>query len=956
MFFDESTLKIFSSRDMIRQQLITYAQDYLQLENLDFSKTSYLSYLINTLSVLTSNLIYYNSAIYREFFLVRAQQKESVLNLAAMVGYTPDQAVPAEAKVLINIPVSSFIETSSIVLHGRFDPDNEPFKFYSEGVIFACKNEVRLDVTMSRGRLLALNVYEIDKTLSKSQSTEVMSNIKWRFSSDRASIYFLVNAVQAVDIVNEFTFPNLRPYEFYDKEFKFTDQFAGATLTTVPAPESSEIQTFIDQNQAVSVTASTADKIYWSPASSLFLVNPGDYGYTYRVADEGVTLYWGNNIIGTQPGEGDECTVTITSTKGASGNVLAGSISRCDRLTQSITVNGKATSRSIEIKCINPSPAAGGQDSPTIDEIRQNAIISVSTNNRLVTEADYQNISSIVTGLPIHHAKSVLKRSDLKQNEICLYTDIVYQNSYVPTKNAVIKLDVGDVTEFDVLDLYSNTTQSKNMIIVRSGDLVEIDPGRYDSTADATVDYVSMFDIHVDVDNNTSKYVYITDMIQKEVVLNEYYLDNAFTVAIPLYAEFEVTKDPDPAADTVAIRLFINKVTTKAEYSNMGCGVEIAESGLRYDMTYTDSTTTVGGATGWYEVEMLLGDLPDGDLEFDFLLYAPLKAPESRVFSCRTTTVIKNDMSEFMMSKVKRNIWYMDGTDDTADSTSGYYGLMYDVPVIKKSYFDYLEENSWNYDFIDVVTNKVATFDVSQYKMLTDFANLKFSNTTGKLTNMNFNNATRGYANVLDPLYIPGEPGSPYGTVVTGYTCAVTNDINPFNVSPYNRTEGGFLATYIPTSSTGWIFQTLSYNDIVLYNKKNSNEELNNNVLEATKLIFNNDKLFLMEKDIPLLVDVVVYVDKSVPYTDSTLAANVKTKIMNYFYPKLGYDKPIYVSEITGAIQSIPGVLYCEVKKPEHDIFFNYNLDNFDQESLLRYAPQLVIITNDSISVTIRKQ
>ena len=73
--FNEKTINIFSSRDRIREEMIEYAKEYLEIEGQDFSKTSYLSYLINVLTALTANLLYYSTSVYKEQFIVLATQK-----------------------------------------------------------------------------------------------------------------------------------------------------------------------------------------------------------------------------------------------------------------------------------------------------------------------------------------------------------------------------------------------------------------------------------------------------------------------------------------------------------------------------------------------------------------------------------------------------------------------------------------------------------------------------------------------------------------------------------------------------------------------------------------------------------------------------------------------------------------------------------------------------------------
>ena len=63
--------QIYLSRDQIRSQITDYIKTYLELENVDLTKTSFLSFIVNLLSTLTSNLMFYQSSVYREFFLTR---------------------------------------------------------------------------------------------------------------------------------------------------------------------------------------------------------------------------------------------------------------------------------------------------------------------------------------------------------------------------------------------------------------------------------------------------------------------------------------------------------------------------------------------------------------------------------------------------------------------------------------------------------------------------------------------------------------------------------------------------------------------------------------------------------------------------------------------------------------------------------------------------------------------
>ena len=96
--------QIYLSRDQIVNQITEFAKQYLELENIVLTKSSFLSFVINTLSTLTSNLLFYETSVYREFFLTTAQLPESVLNLSAFLGYNTKEASYATVNVLITIP------------------------------------------------------------------------------------------------------------------------------------------------------------------------------------------------------------------------------------------------------------------------------------------------------------------------------------------------------------------------------------------------------------------------------------------------------------------------------------------------------------------------------------------------------------------------------------------------------------------------------------------------------------------------------------------------------------------------------------------------------------------------------------------------------------------------------------------------------------------------------------
>lgn len=931
--FEDKTMEIFSSRDMIRQQLISYAENYLEINDIDLTKSSYLSYLINILSVLTSNLIYYNTATYREFFLVRAHQKESVLNLAAMLGYDPDNAVPATVQVLVSMP-AEFRSSAQVIMNGRHDPNNEPFKFYADDIVFSCENKVQIDIIMDRGRLLSANITETN------METGGVRNLNWRLSPDRKFLHFMVNATQVIDQVTTFNFPPLKPYQYYTQTIPFSGDFAGIDLQTVGMR--TEIKQYWDAelsrmtNDVVEILED--DAIHWESKASLFLITPGEYGYTYRVNENSVKVFFGNGVIGTQPTENHQCTITTQVTKGFDGNVLAGAINRADRLTTRVEFNGAITELPVDLKCINVSAAVGGKGYPTIDEVRTQAIVQVSTNKRLVTEYDFDNASGVVRDLPIQHSLPILKRSDLKRNEICLFTDVIFGNEYVPTRNAVIKILAGDEN-----------------FPIRYRDPITFDLNRFEREEDyENTEFVSMFDIQIDPIQRTCSYFYTLDTIEKESVLKRTWTNE--TVVFPNNVRFTVNRDSTSSEDdTLTVDFFFEKISTKTLYDNVVCYLEIAESGDYLPTTLVDSTSGT-----YFTISRDLLDIDEGELLFDFQMkyVDPVSGEEEWLCNSQVQTVIKQSLDSFMYSKVKK----YSSTDP--DSQGGlYWGILYDVPVVLADYLVQLEENEQKDNFTEQVLHRIVTFDMSQYKMLTDFVNLKFSNTYGVITNMNHNPETKGIINRIDPETMPSCPGN-------GFTCAVTNNTNVWNGSPWFKEEGGFLARYYPNEPGEWIFSDLKTNDILLYDyiapgeqyrapipPDNSSKHRGMTARDALpRLIYNGDNLFSMSKPIPLEINLEVWKKPGVSLSDSGLVQLIKNTITTSYAEKMGYDKPVYISDITKLVQTLNGVDYCKVTKPDHDIFFNYDFNTFKHEDLLRYSPQLVYISSNSINVTLRKR
>lgn len=870
--FEDKTINIFSSRDKIRNEVIEYAKKYLELDGVDFSKTSYLSYLINILSGLTANLIYFNTSVYKEFFLTKAVQKESILNLAAMLGYSPPLASTATATLLIEIPLS-------------FSDDNvqlsipKGFKYYAGNIIFSQDYEIQLTITKTEG------VYSV--TVTKIPDTGGSQTIAKQIttgSNGGQVVTFLANATQQETIVEETIVPQLGPYEFYSYPFSFDGQIS--TLS---------IETENQETQAVTE---------WSQFDSLFLIPYGTNGYIFRQKEAGGEIFFGNDVVGVQPSKDDKLIVSLETTRGAEGNVIAGSINKADRLyiEDYDSQAGRVIMRPVNMTVVNTNPASGGSDSPSIDEIRRNAIVSIKTLGRLVSEDDFDNFTSVSDiDLSNENVIHILKRSDIKRNEIVLFSDLIFESATVPTRNAVWALDSTTIGWDGTSDLDWN---------IYSDDTIELDGE----------EFYSLFNIEINPLSQTSLYYYLIDEVNQAVSLQRYY--ESETTVLPSTSRFTtVTKDGLgnrllAENQVLEVGLQFDEVVA-GDYSSLQCLVETSWDGNTYAMTQV--TVNPGGEDEYkeFQVDISLSSIPKGEQSFTYRMYYLTNPPtKDWVVDSIVTTYIRSDLDEFMISQV-----------NTTDLGGGFFDIdVYDVPVIKKEYYDAIDTNS----FIQETIFKILAFDVTQYRMITDFMNLKYSNTTGSLDNMLFNPTTKDSVIKTNPV------AADIASNTTGDRYIITEDPNEFD------RDAPFITEYMD-STAGWVYEKLAVNDIITVDS------------ESSKMIFNGSQMLIPTSTIPLEPYIIVWKDTSVSITATALVTNVKDALIDNLSDRFGFDKPLYISEIIDVVQEVNGVDHCVVKSPKHDIFFDYDIkSDLTQEELLVYSPELLVFDTSNISVEVR--
>jgi len=819
--------QIYLSRDSIRELVSNEVKNYLELENVDLVKSSFLSFIIDTISTLTGNLLFYQLSTYREFFLTKAQLPESILNLSSFLGYNTKEAIPSTVNVLMTFPFGFDDAITQFEIP-------EGFKFTADGdVEFVTYYDTTIEVTNNAN--VTVKVVE--------------GNKRFNLPVDLSTDYF------------SFVLP-LTQTKIVEQEFQIdTDiqQFQFVTLDVPITGEVAELKVNIQEPGSSGTTT-------WTEFDSLFLMSPTDKGYVSRRTDVGRKLTFGNGLIGVQPVGGSTVYVTTLTTDGVEGNIIGGSIRDGDRIYLT-TLAG--VTQIVDYEVINASSAFGGQDEESLEEIRRNSIAAIRSLERLVTEGDYKDINVVVPDVPFaQNSLPVLKRSDLQVNEIELFNALLFGSgateieNLVPTRNAVFTVPQG-------------TTRLFRNEIITIGDN----------------DYYNIFEIDIDTHNTVGIYEYI---ILAMNILPA--LETSFTSTYDIYSDL---LEIERTGTQGIFKLHYKSTETDPELTS--CEMVTKSSGSTKTMT-NDSTA------GYFIYTFdPYTDIPEGEQTYEFTIRDPSNV-EVALYSNKVT--FRADLSTFMRSNV------------VVDSTNI---IVYDVPVVEKEYYDSIDQETFE---SQVLQELISTANLADRRMLTDFSNIKFTNTFGVLNTMLLNQPT--ISSVID--IISAEP-----------TLCDVGDRYILDLYP-NR-ESDYQDNIIRcTDATALIFVYVKpVSDSIVYV-----ENKGQNYIYSIK-----GWIPLPLYQIPLEIEIEVFRDITFSGTLTSLQDTVRTTIIDAFSDRFGTGAEIYRSEIIDVVQEIDGISHCSLRKPETSIFFNFELKELTETQLLEYGPEYVYFNEDNITVRV---
>jgi len=839
---------ILSSPESIRKKILDRLVDYEELNGVDLSKTQFFSYMIDVMSMLSSDNANSLSLSKKESYLITANLPSSVYNWSSYLSYKKDFAKPAEVDCLLSIPLAF---TSDIIFKIDYFT-----KFKADKIIFTNPEEY-----------FTFKYDHITKVLAGTAVNEnTVRNLKIIIQDDIA--YTVIPLKQLEKTEEEVYIPyDLQIYQPYYFTMSYDNKI-------------SDIKLFIKEDEQ-------GLEEEWERVDNYFEMglNEKKFHFKYENANT-VRIMFGNDIFGRQPTPGSKVHVIIYNTKADKGSIIPAAITKMDRIFYT-TQSGITTQ--ISITPTNVGASSQGVSDETLEDTSRKAIARFKARKRLVGEDDFNNIKDIIeSGLPYSHAKSILKRSDIKTNEVVLYAVLPKEyKSYQPQT----LLNSDDVDSSIYLTIPIPTTSLVGTIADSINDVTP-----YTTFNDGSNDWICPFGMV----KETSSYVY-------------YY-----------YAVNDVNTSPDA--------FVYDQITFPISFTNLNFKSDVTFDNMTFTLDYFNLNNTVD--MNDVSVKLYLRFKSDlkgpytpaidiGNSQFTYTVpMIDIKAEpcviEYHINQTSTGTIIAKVKSNYFLKRNLKNYMYSTAV------TGGGITTIYDIPCILKSYYDDLTSVEQSQFEADILQKIIAASNFSDYRMMNFSINLKFVKTYGIGVNYSINDTTR--ADVIDIQNDP--PASPAGG-------------DRYIIGP--EPTGIWIGheTQIALFGTSWVYLDAAPGDIIYVTNKTAKYTFSGNA----------KKWLIPTFELPFKIDVYVYIN-SLADNDSVIIEAVKQQLMYVLTAYSGIDREQHRSIMYRAIQELGSYIdHCEIVMPEVDLTFNYNIDNFSQIQLKTYVPEYIYCVYENIQV-----
>lgn len=288
-------------------------------------------------------LSYYGDRIVAESYIGTATQLSSVIQLAALLGYTPGQPTAATGTVTFQTSANSaavVIPTATQVTTNFVSSINAPIIFETQGAVTVPANGGTVVANIAQGQTQGTAVF----TIGNNTASPFNITVELLGTSDGS-------------ILQQFNLAN--------------NPVVGGSVTV-----------YI-QNPLFNPSAPNGvDPIVpWNQVASLQLASSSSMSWAETVSASGVvTVNFGDNVNGAIPAAGLSIYANYRVGGGTIGNLSTNQI---------VDIAAPITGVSI----VGSSATTGGTNAETIDQIRVNAPRAFTTQQRAVTITDYGNLA-----------------------------------------------------------------------------------------------------------------------------------------------------------------------------------------------------------------------------------------------------------------------------------------------------------------------------------------------------------------------------------------------------------------------------------------------------------------------------------------------------------------------------------------------------------------------------------
>ena len=390
--------------DDFKSQLVEYAKAYFPDAYNDFGPSSPGMMFIEMASYVGDVLSFYQDNQLQETFLQHAKNPANLYALAYMMGYKPKVTTVAEAE----LEVTQLVDA----IGSEYKPDfnqaitvaeNSSLKSTAQGnQVFLLQDKVDFNFSSSYDptdiTVASLTNNEPSEFLLKKKVKAFSGKIKTKKETYTTSNKFATLNITDSDIIGVLDITDSDGNIWYEVPFLGQDTiFAPETNTGIEKSQAPNLLKLkkVTRRFVTRFTSTGVLQIQFGAGISTeddneFLPDPTSIGYGTRQGTNRLDFaYDPSNFLfsksyGLAPSN-TELTVRYLVGGGIEANAPANSITSIDAITTTANDSSKVASLTFN----NPTPALGGRDGDSVQEIRENSLRSFAEQQRTVTLQDY---------------------------------------------------------------------------------------------------------------------------------------------------------------------------------------------------------------------------------------------------------------------------------------------------------------------------------------------------------------------------------------------------------------------------------------------------------------------------------------------------------------------------------------------------------------------------------------